>query len=66
MPRFSRAKPTGAYRIYSPASRSVSHAKSLAEARKDARYFVKAGSMKIEIQRRFPSGHWTTIETVGR
>ena len=64
--RFSRAKPAGAYRVYSPVTRSVVHAESLAEARKDARYFVSAGSVKIEIQERFPSGRWTTIETVTR
>jgi hypothetical protein len=64
--RFSRAKPTGAYRTRSPARGLVAHAESLAEARKDARYFVKSGASKIEIQERFPSGRWTTIETIER
>ena len=62
--RFSRAKPTGSYRTRSPARGLVTHAKDLAEARKDARYFVKAGATKIEIQERYPSGSWVTIETV--
>lgn len=62
--RFSRAKPTGSFRVFQPGSRRVAaHADTLAEARKDADYWTKTSSGIIEIQKRFPSGEWVTIET---
>ena len=65
--RFSRAKPTGSFRVFQPGSRRVAaHTDTLAEARKDADYWTKAASGPIEIQKRFPSGEWVTIETKGR
>ena len=65
--RRSRAKPVGTFRIYAPATRHVgAHVKTLREARKDAAYFLAAGAKKIEIQERFPSGQWITIEEAVR
>ena len=66
--RFSRAKPTGSFRVFHAAThggrgRVAAHAETLAEARKDADYWTKTTSNPIEIQERFPSGAWVTIET---
>lgn len=64
--RFSRAKPTGSYRVYYPSQRRVTvHAESLAEARKDAKFWSQQVPNPIEIQERFPSGAWVTVEVVG-
>ena len=63
--RFSRAKPTGSYRVVQPSTRRVaSHADSLRAARTDAEYWIKAGARSMEIQERFPSGKWVTVEVV--
>lgn len=63
--RFSRAKPTGSFRVFQPGSRRVAvHTETLAEARKDAAYWAKATGSPIEIQERFPSGKWVTRESV--
>ena len=65
--RFSRAKPTGRFRVLQPSTRRVaSHSDSLREARVDAEYWIKAGAKSMEIQERFPSGKWVTVETVTR
>lgn len=65
--RFSRAKPTGSYRVFQPTGRRVAeHAETLQEARKSAEYWVKAVGGTFEIQRRFPSGTWTVVDVVGR
>jgi hypothetical protein len=64
--RFSRAKPKGSFRVLHPSTRRVAgHADTLAEARKDASYWVKASRGLYEIQEKFPSGAWVTVETVG-
>ena len=63
--RFSRAKPTGSFRVYYPSLRRVTaHAATLAEARADAAFWSKQTPTAIEIQERFPSGEWVTVETV--
>jgi hypothetical protein len=63
--RFSRAKPTGSFRVYYPKQRSVTaHADTLHEARKDAEFWSKQTPYSLEIQERFPSGAWVTVETV--
>jgi len=65
--RFSRAKPTGSFRVYHPSSRRVAaHVDTLREARKDAAYWTTTTTSPLEIQERFPSGAWVTIETVKR
>ena len=65
--RFSRAKPTGSFRVFHPSSRRVAaHADTLAEARKDAEFWTRTTPNPIEIQKRFPSGEWVTVETAGR
>lgn len=65
--RLSRAKPTGSFRVFHPSSRRVAaHTDTLAEARKDAAYWAQTTSSPIEIQKRFPSGAWVTIETKKR
>jgi hypothetical protein len=65
--RFSRAKPTGSFRVFHPSSRRVAgHTDTLAEARKDAAYWIETTPNPIEIQKRFPSGAWVTIETKKR
>jgi len=64
--RFSRAKPVGSFRVYHPSSRTVgAHAETLKDARTDAAYFTRASSTTVEIQERFPSGKWVTVEVVG-
>ena len=63
--RFSRAKPAGSFRVYHPSSRRVaSHTDTLREARTDAAFWSKQTPNPIEIQERFPSGEWVTVETV--
>lgn len=63
--RFSKAKPTGSFRVFHPSSRRVaSHADTLREARKDATFWSKQTPNPIEIQERFPSGKWVTIQVV--
>ena len=65
--RFSRAKPTGSFRVYYPSSlRVAAHADTLREARKDAEYWSQQTPNPIEVQERFPSGQWVTVETVVR
>ena len=65
--RFSRAKPTGSYRVLQSSTRRVaSHSDSLRDARVDADYWIKAGAKSMEIQERFPSGKWVTVDTVTR
>ena len=65
--RFSRAKPTGSFRVFHPSSRRVAaHTDTLGEARKDAAFWTKTTTSPIEIQERFPSGEWVTVETAGR
>jgi len=65
--RFSRAKPTGSFRVFHPSSRRVAaHTDTLAEARKDAEFWTKTTPNPVEIQKRFPSGTWVTIETKKR
>ena len=55
--RFSRAKPTGSFRVFHPSSRRVAaHTDTLGEARKDAAFWTKTTTSPIEIQERFPSG----------
>lgn len=62
--RFSRAKPAGSFRVFQPISRRVTaHTDTLHEARKDADFWTKVASGPMEIQKRFPSGEWVTIET---
>jgi len=63
--RHSRAKPTGSFRVYHPSSRRVAaHAETLGEARRDAEFWSRLTPNPIEIQERFPSGAWVTIQTV--
>jgi hypothetical protein len=63
--RFSRAKPTGSFRVYYPSLRRVTaHTDTLREAQKDAEFWSKQTPEPLEIQERFPSGAWVTIETV--
>lgn len=65
--RFSRAKATGSFRVLQPSSRRVAaHSDTLREARVDAAYWVRTSSSPMEIQERFPSGKWVTVETVNR
>lgn len=65
--RFSRAKSAGSFRIFHPSSRRVAaHTATLGEARKDAAFWSKQTPNPIEIQERFPSGQWVTVETVVR
>jgi len=63
--RFSRAKPTGSFRVLQPSTRRVaSHDETLKDARASAAYWTSAVSSPMEIQERFPSGAWVTIDTV--
>jgi hypothetical protein len=63
--RFSRAKPTGSFRVLQPSTRRVaSHDDTLKGARKSAAYWTSAVGSPMEIQERFPSGTWVTVETV--
>lgn len=63
--RFSKAKPTGSFRVYHPSSRRVAAlASSLHEARTDAAFWSKQTPNPLEIQERFPSGKWVTVEMV--
>ena len=63
--RTSRAKATGTFRVFSPSTRRVTtHADTLREARVDAAFWSKQSPSPFEIQERFPSGVWVTIETV--
>ena len=65
--RLSRSKPTSSFRVFHPSSRRVAaHTDTLAEARKDAAFWTKTTPNPIEIQKRFPSGEWVTIETKKR
>lgn len=53
--------------MFHPGSRRVAaHTDTLAEARKDAAYWTQTTSSPIDIQKRFPSGAWVTIETKQR
>lgn len=63
--RFSRAKPTGSFRVLQAGTRRVaSHDETLQDARKSATYWTSAVSSPMEIQERFPSGAWITVETM--
>ena len=63
--RFSRAKHVGTFRVLQPSSRAVaSHEETLKDARKSAAYWTSAVSSSMEIQERFPSGDWITVEVV--
>lgn len=63
--RFSRAKPVGSFRVLQPSTRAVaSHDETLKDARKSAAYWTSSVSSPMEIQRRFPSGDWVTIQVV--
>ncbi len=63
--RFSRAKPTGSFRVFQPSTRAVaSHEETLQDARKSAAYWTSAVSSTMEIQERFPSGEWVTVQVV--
>jgi hypothetical protein len=63
--RFSRAKPTGSFRVFQPSTRAVaSHDETLQDARKSAAYWTSAVSSTMEIQERFPSGAWITVQVV--
>ena len=65
--RFSRAKPTGSFRVFHPSSRRVAaQADTLGEARKEANFWAKASTGAFEIQERFPSGAWVAVETVAQ
>lgn len=65
--RTSRAKATGTFRVFHPSTRRVaSHTDTLREARTDATYWSKQTPNALEIQERFPSGEWVTVETVKR
>jgi hypothetical protein len=44
----------------------AAHVDTLHEARKDAAYWTKTTTSPLEIQERFPSGAWVTVETVKR
>jgi predicted RNase H-like HicB family nuclease len=60
--RFSRAKPTGSFRVYYPNTRRVAaHADTLREARTDAEFWKQQTPNSIEIQERFPSGKGVTV-----
>lgn len=64
--RFSKAKPVGSFRVYHPSTRRVvGQADSLREARTDAGFWSKQSPNPFEVQERFPSGKWVTVETVG-
>lgn len=63
--RFSRAKPTGSFRVFHPSTRRVAtHTDTLREARINADFWSKIYHAPMEIQERFPSGGWVTIETL--
>ena len=63
--RFSRAKPTGSFRVFQRSTRAVAaHSEDLQDAEKSATYWTRAVSSPMEIQERFPSGEWVTIKTV--
>lgn len=63
--RFSRAKPVGTFRVYQPSSRRVAaHPETLREARINAKFWAGLSGSPMEIQERFPSGGWVTLETV--
>jgi hypothetical protein len=63
--RFSRAKPTGSFRVLQSSTRRVaSHDETLQGARKSAAYWISSVRSPMEIQERFPSGTWITVETV--
>jgi hypothetical protein len=64
--RYSRAKPTGTFRVLQPSSRAVaSHNETLKDAKKSAAYWISAvGPTTLEIQERFPSGKWVTVQVV--
>jgi len=63
--RFSRAKPTGSFRVFQPGSRGVaSHDETLKDARASASYWTSAVGSPMEIQERFPSGEWVTVQVV--
>jgi hypothetical protein len=63
--RFSRAKPTGSFRVLQSGTRQVaSHDETLKDARASATYWMSAVGSVMEIQERFPSGKWVTVETV--
>lgn len=63
--RFSRAKPTGSFRVFQRSTRAVaSQNENLQDAQRSATYWTRAVSSPMEIQERFPSGEWVTIKTV--
>lgn len=63
--RFSRAKPVGSFRVLQPSTRAVaSHDETLKDARKSAAYWTSSVSSPMEIQERFPSGEWVTVQVV--
>ena len=63
--RYSRAKPVGSIRVLQPSTRAVaSHAETLKDARKSAAYWTSSVSSPMEIQERFPSGEWVTVQVV--
>jgi hypothetical protein len=39
---------------------------SLADAKKSAEFFIRAGAKEIEIQERYPSGTWITTHILNR
>jgi hypothetical protein len=64
--RFSRAKPTGSFRVFKPSTNRVaSHHETLQDARASAAYWTKAASGPMAIQERLPSGKWVTFQWVG-
>lgn len=65
--RHSKAFKVGSYRVRSAKSGHVaSHVDSRGAARKEARFWVRFSGGAMEIQERFPSGTWVTVETVKR
>jgi len=55
----------GSFRVFQPSTRTVaSHEETIKEARKSAAYWTSATGSTLEIQERFPSGDWVTVQVV--
>lgn len=63
----SKTKPNPrTYRLTFGGTRAAKYAATLTEARKDARYWVDFGQMKVCIHKRLPSGSYRQVQCVKR
>lgn len=46
--------------------RRIMPSATVADAKKSAEFFVRAGATEVEIQERYPSGTWITTHIVSR